>query len=259
MTFIVTLVALLIERFFDWSHLRNWQWYALYQRQIFARIPGLPPLVKLAAGIIPLLLAVLLLEFLLKDALYGVLSIFLNVFVLLYCLGPKNLWADTFASITALANANEQEEGHQQLLHSIFSEANQRVFSVVFWYAILGPVGALLYRLLAVSAQDENMSELVQPARMAEAALDWVPARVLTFIFALGGHFNQVLTFWTKNIALGLMQNDQLLSGSGLAALGITPSDTLPSNGSAERDAVSLLDRSFIIVLIILLIFAFVV
>ena len=58
MSFIVHLIALLIERFFDWSHLRQWYWYSTYQRVIMKKIPGKTPYVTLAITIIPLLIVV---------------------------------------------------------------------------------------------------------------------------------------------------------------------------------------------------------
>lgn len=102
MMFIVTLVALLIERFFDWSHLRRWNWYLALQQVMYQRLPGKSAIVVLAATIIPLLLVVAIISFLLHGFLYGFGNLIFQVFILLYCFGPQNLWADVFAAINAL-------------------------------------------------------------------------------------------------------------------------------------------------------------
>ena len=52
MTFIVILIALLIERFFDWSHLRYWRWYVAYQRIIMQKIPSVSPYLILILSIL---------------------------------------------------------------------------------------------------------------------------------------------------------------------------------------------------------------
>ena len=172
MTFIVTLIALLIERFFDWSHLRSWNWYSNYQLAVTKRFPGKSPYFILAATIIPLLLLVLLLQITLKHSLFGLVEFLFQLFLFLYCLGPQNLWADTFACINALVQGDTQLAGdklkasfgvtetdskqtlHSQLLNNIFIAANRRVFAIVFWFLVLGPIGAVLYRTITLSSAD---------------------------------------------------------------------------------------------------------
>jgi len=271
MTFIVTLIALLLERFFDWSHLRRWHWFAAYQRAIMQRIPGKMPNLVLAGTIIPLLLAIVLMQYLLQNVLFGFAELLFQLLVFVYCLGQQNLWADTFASINAFMQGNTQlgvdklktslgvtETGpslHQQFLSSIFVQANRRVFAVVFWFVILGPVGALLYRTIALSAvessKQEMSPEVVQAARSAQAVLDWMPVRLFTLFFALGGHFAKVLTYWRKKAAWGLDMNDKLLVECGIAALGDSD-ENIAQDGSAEKSAIGLLDRAFVITLVVI-------
>lgn len=273
MTFIVTLIALLIERFFDWSHLRHWNWFALLQCRIMERIPNVSPYAVLACTIIPLLLAVEIVQLLLNDTLYGFPQLIFQVVVLLYCFGPKNLWADAYACINAMLQGDAKfaseklkasfgitETSYSQslrrhLLNDIFIEANRRIFAIVFWFVVLGPIGAVLYRAVTLSFPDVSKQhasvELAQSARSVESVLDWVPVRIFTFIFALGGHFVQVLTCWRKKALLGLSGNEVLLTECGVAALGFDDSSKLSDKGATERSAVSLLDRVFVIALVL--------
>jgi len=55
MSFAALFIALLIERFFDCSHLRNWAWYAKYQRMVAQKLSGQSPYVVLAALAVPFL------------------------------------------------------------------------------------------------------------------------------------------------------------------------------------------------------------
>ncbi len=273
MTFIVTLIGLLIERFFDWSHLRKWSWFKSLQDAISKRFPGKSAYITLALTVIPLVLIIALIESALSGLLFGFIKFLFKLFVFLYCLGPKNLWADSFACINAIvqgdkefamsklksafniSDINQAQSLHQYLLNSIFIEANRRVFAVLFWFVIAGPVGAVFYRAIVLSANDgqgqDPTSGIALSARKIESILDWIPVRLFTFLFALGGHFMQVLSVWRKQAVLGLSSNETLLTECGVAALHIDE-NKLPEDGLAERQAISLLDRSFVISLVII-------
>lgn len=273
MIFVVTLVGLLIERFFDWSHLRHWNWFASYQRLIVQRLPAVSPYVALAVSIVPLLLLVAIVDLMLVGVMYGFIRLIFELVVFLYCLGPKNLWADSYACINALvqsdkhaaaetlknsfgiSDASYTQSLHRHLLNSIFINANRRVFALVFWYVILGVAGAVLYRVSTLAspdnAQEDTVPVLSQSERMVESILNWLPVRLFTFLFALAGQFNTVIACWTKKAVLGLDGNEEMLTECGKAALGLEGKEKLPSDGSVERNAVSLLDRVFVITLVI--------
>lgn len=269
MTFIVTLIALLIERFFDWSHLRYWRWYEGYQQWIAQKAPQKQSYILLLLAIIPILLVVALVQFSLRYPLYGLIELIFQLAIVLYCLGPQSLWADTFACINALTSndaqakeklkmqmgvtENESTSLHQLLLDRIFIEANRRVFAPIFWFVVIGPVGIVLYRLISQSAQaiphEGKISETSPAAHIYEAALDWVPLRVMTFLFALGGHFAKVFNVYRKHVGTSFDGNETLLVECGNAALG--GDEKIMTDGSTERSAVSLLDRTFVIFLIL--------
>lgn len=255
MTFTVIFIGLLIERFFDWSHLRHWQWYTRYQEAVLKRFSTHSPYIVLAAMILPIVIVIALLSLILQGWLYGLIKLIFSIIIFIYCLGPKDLWAEAFANANVLKNS-EADSKHpslnQAFLSHIFVEANRRVFSVVFWFALLGPVGAVLYRCATLSTVflAKQDSALLHLSRQLEALLSWLPARLLTVLFALGGHFVQVLTAWRKHALEGLDSNETLLMECGTAALGLEETQAI-SNGAA-RGAINLLDRSFIIMLVII-------
>lgn len=278
MNFIVIFVALLIERFFDWSHLRHWHWYAAYQQTILRKIPGKPPFLSLAMIVLPLVIITALLAYFLDNLWFGFGRLFFDLILFIYCLGPQNLWADTFASINSLVQGDAQfaadklkmtfgvtetataESMHAQLLNAIFIEANRRVFAIVFWFVVLGPAGAVLYRSIALAAasfpKQEVNSELEYSARAIESVLDWLPIRIFTFIFALGGHFTRVLSCWRKRVLQGISSNEAMITECGDAAIS-DDQGQVAQDGSAEKNAISLLDRVFLIVLVLIAIEAF--
>lgn len=267
MIFIVTLISLLTERFFDCSHLRSWKWYGVYQRLVLQRLAMLPPYVALAAAILPFILLVGGMEWILGHLFFGMMNLVFQIAILLYCLGPRNLWADIFACIHSLQKSQEGAEQqliqlmdvsndaattlHRRFLDAIFIQSNVRVFGVVFWYALAGPIGAVIYRAVCVVAAD-TATGISQQARLLEEILNWLPARTLTLFFALGGHFVQVLSVWREGVFFGLEGNSFLLTECGSAAINTQDPKKIPSNDLPERNAVSLVDRALVIFLVVL-------
>lgn len=244
MTFIAVFIALLIERFFDWSNFRGWQWYERIQRLVYNRLTNQSPYLILAIQMLPFVIAIALIECTLQGWWYGFLKLLFQFAILLYCMGPKNLWADTFIHINSIehgdipAPVELSNPPSHTLLGRIFIEANERLFAVVFWFAVLGPAGAVLYRLLTLS-----LPETETTAHKIQAMLDWVPVRLFTFLFALAGHFTRVLSIWKKHLRLGFSENNTILAECGVAAL--------DDDSHQEREALNLLDRVFVIVLVI--------
>lgn len=269
MTFIVTLTALLIERFFDWSHLRGWQWYDRYQHFIAKRFSQKSKPLILALILLPVVISVYVMEILLQTTLFGLAELVFQLFIFLYCLGPQNLWADTFTCMNALTQGDTQlvseklkqsfgiteaqsaHSSHEQLLQHIFIAANRRVFAIVFWFFILGPVGAVFYRAVTLVTSGPS-PEAAHDARSIESALNWIPVRIFTCVFALSGHFVQVVACWRKKAMQGLAINDQLLVECGAAALGKEDIEVLAQDETAEKNVIGLLDRSFIVILVLI-------
>lgn len=277
MTFIVVFVALMIERFFDWSHLRGWEWFYQLECSLKQKMPGVSPYAVLATAIVPVLVILLILRWIMPSILFGFPWLVLQLLTLLYCLGSRNLWADAYSTINSFTQGDERtvDEAfrqnfywaggdasvpkHQQLMNLIIAAANNRVFGVVFWFSILGLPGAVLYRLVSVSAAGGDIvnhgeqSDLQIGAQVVLAVLDWLPIRFFTMMFALGGNFSGVLNAWRRYAMFGIEGNEPLLSECGAAAVLSDPAN-VPMDGSLERNTIGMLDRVFIIFLVIVLV-----
>lgn len=260
MMFIVTLISLIIERYFHWSHLRYWRWFDRYQHTMHNRLSRWPTIFTLLACILPLLIIVGLIQFILAGIFYDIFQIIFDVIVLVYCLGPNNLWVDTYAARNnpeqakisfGIPTLESSQDFHYALTRAIFVEAHQRIFAVLFWFVILGPVGAVLYRATALCAKQHELG-LSAMAELWRRALDWIPARLFTFIFALAGHFTEVFSVWKISARKGIYENEKLIGDCGLAAMDVKRLQQLPEDGSAETEALLLLDRVWIIGLVVL-------
>jgi len=256
---------LLVERFFDWSHLRYWGWYSLYQDKIAQKTPPHPYII-LACTVLPLLIVIGLLQFLFKDMVYGVIELLFQIIIVLYCLGPKNLWADAFASMNALASNDKQaaveklkihfglvdvdasSSLHASFVSRIFIEANNRVFAPLFWFVVLGPIGIVLYRLISLSAISEK-ANVSHEAHLIKTILDWIPARLMSLLFVFGKQYVSVFGVFCQKALTGLENNEIVLAECGTVA--IVNEEKATDETFAEKIALTLLDRTFVIWLIL--------
>ena len=134
--------------------------------------------------------------------------------VLLYSFGPHAYEADLEAVLAAPDDASRQaaaqalgEDGEPvawqaaPLSEAIAYAALRRRFGVLLWFFVLGPVGALGYRLARTLGRDGSLS-LDASTRLAAQrvanALDWLPAQLLVFSLAFVGHWDAVITAWRR-------------------------------------------------------------
>ena len=269
MIFIATLISLLIERFFHWGHLRQWRWFSIYQNKLNTKIGQLNPAIRLAIYVLPFVLVVGIISRVLTGWSYDIFHLVFATIVLLYCLGPGNLWAQAYQCLSELNKDDPRhapefaqtafgiplpensQAFHQALLRVLFVAANQRIFAVIFWFAILGPMGAVLYRMVELCGSSPT-STVADFAIKTKKVLDWLPVRIFTFIFALTGHFSKVFARWKSGIQQGIDANDLVLVECGTAALDVVKDNRVPEDGSAEKEALLLFDRTLVLALVIL-------
>ena len=161
-------------------------------------------------------LAVALLDTLFSDVLFGLLSLVFYVLVLLYSLGRGDFneaveqylmsWrAGNYESAFEYAKKigdfeqsdliADPQALHDKVRAAILYEGYQRWFAVIFWFLVLGPAGALAYRVcyqasrLTLSDIDNDEEPMQQQVLLVNHYLDWLPARLLAFAFALTGRF----------------------------------------------------------------------
>ena len=202
-------------RRFGWF--RSWlQWLnAQFPERSFWRGPY-----GIALAMVVPLLAMGLLQFGLLHPLWGLPGLLLGVVVLFWCWGPRDLDVDVEAVLDAPDHAarraaaarlwppgvSPQMDG-ASLVEAVFRNALQRWFGVLLWFCLLGPFGALLYRLAVQAAQqdaDALPSATLQGARTWLALLEWPAAQLATLSLALVGNFDSVLAAWREDGAFGL-------------------------------------------------------
>ena len=252
MTFIVILIALLVERFFNCSALRYWQWCNLLHERLMVKLPNYSPYLTLALTVLGPIMLIIGIDWILSHWFYGFLRFLFHIAIVIYCLGPNNLWTHT-----AVATEASTSGDHKTIQH-YFTSAYYQVAAIIFWYGMFGIFGAILYRTIAClsstvtghhTGQGTVIHHGTKEADTIQFVLDWIPLRLFTFMFALGGHFVPAFLTWKKHMFHPRANPATMLTECGLAALDVNQATSLPEDGSAEKNALALIDRVLIITL----------
>jgi AmpE protein len=200
----ILLVLVICRGLPEAARLRNFSWW----RQWLDHLAQSSTTSALALGVgVPLLLCALM-QWGLRGTLFGLTSFLFAAFVLFYCWGPRDLERDA----DAIAKAPDSERrvaaaqalrpdgpgaelafDAEALVAATFSAALKRWFGVLFWFGLLGPAGALLYRLTQMLA---GMPAYTAQTQRAAAILDWPPAHLMALALALASNFDAVFKTW---------------------------------------------------------------
>ena len=244
MTLIIILIAMAVEHYVGVvDEFRRFDWFTQYTHWLENKLGQYRGWNSTGGVIITLtgpLFLIWLLDLLLFQFFFP-LSWLLALFILLYCLGPKYLDPLLDEYINALeegafAKANELESellkddrqaqaDDQHMIESILVEANKRLFAVIFWFTILGPFGALLYRCteqLRLGQMDIH-GNFSDAARDLYDILNWPTARLLALANALSGNLVDAIEAWRETERDSLQVNEVVIKATGLGALQYSP------------------------------------
>lgn len=281
MNFVALLLGLAAERLLTrLFHLREFRWLDPLFDWVYTRVSGMSrvsglTLMALLAALI--MLPIGLVSLLLDDALLHIPSFAFSVLVLLFCLGPRDLQHEINDYCAAVADGDEddinrlarelletdppesREQRAERIQDAAFVQANNRIFGVVFWFLLLGPTGAWIFRVLDLmrrriwfkSGRDEsgtNTREIVWMSRVLHGFFAWLPARLLAIGYALAGSFEDAMAGWRKDYSKEIVtfyeQTETILSRVGDGALSMPASDAVPAPGERARSAMNLIIRT---------------
>ncbi|MDY6978514.1 MAG: regulatory signaling modulator protein AmpE [Pseudomonadota bacterium] len=243
MNLISILLALAVELFYKpVSDLRRFDWFDRYHETLYHKLEGQPlrdgPVgVILLIGLVALAVWIVLAAL---GALTGLLAFLFGLVVLIFTLGPRDLDEDAQHVLTALERddpeaamlcarqlgdeteitAESTAELVQQVRDRILVEANTRMFGVLFWFLILGPIGAVLFRLSCHVRQQAAVTDEYRDAtRDLYQILAWIPARLTVLCYALAGNFVDTLSRWQSPADIWQRDSDAFLIESGVGAI----------------------------------------
>ena len=205
------------------SGVRQYGWFGGWLRWLNAQFPEgsfWRGTYGIALALVVPLLVVGLFQLALEQPLWGFAGLLFDIAVLFYCWGPRDLDLDVAAVLDAPDAASRRDAAARlwpqgaaarldgpSLVEAVFRNALCRWFGVLFWFCLLGPFGALLYRLsaLAVERDDAQLAhDTASGAKAWLAVLEWPVAQLMALALALVGNFDSVMAAWREEGAFGL-------------------------------------------------------
>ena len=270
MNLIALLIGLVIERLatqlFHWRRMRWMDRLIDYGFNQADRLPTWPAIIPVVLLAVILVLPVFGVIWFLGSTLAGFTYLFLAIVVLFFSLGPQDIGEEVGEYCRALelgeeeqvnnaakaivegAVPVEEDERTSCVEAAVCVQANNRLFAVVFWFVILGPLAAWAYRVTDLirrravfsAARDEqtdgNSARVLDAAEMLHGWLAWIPARLTAVGYAAAGHMDDALAALRapteEKDTTTSERSENLLARVGIAALAL---QSRPDETPAER------------------------
>ena len=267
MKLLALLIGLLVERLATkLFHLRDLRWldrlidFGFRQGDRIATWPAMIPVIVL---VLALIAPVFLIRFGVGEIWFGFLYMILAIIILFFSFGPKDIGEDVEDYCRAIEDDDAEQirisakrlsetdlpedemERIRMVEESVCIQANNRLFAIVFWFVLLGPVGAWAYRvtdLIRRRAVFNMLCDDLSDLRMVSASetlhgwLAWIPARLTAAGYAMAGSFDGALHAWRSTDQTETVtyheQSERLLARVGTGALALPE---LPGESVADR------------------------
>jgi len=118
----------------------------------------------------------------------------------------------------------EKDELIRNATRKILTESQKRYFGVIAWFIVLGPLGALFYRLSYLYHAHCKTAEFDEHLPLMDQIIhwiEWVPARITSMLFLLTGDFVNGFYRIQDYLTDADADNNQLISETGIASLGL--------------------------------------
>lgn len=186
--------------------LRRFDWYRHWLGMLdFAEGGG-----RVALALVAPVVACALIAHFLQGWLLALAALAFSLLILFYSFGPRELESDfeavlkdddPVARAAAAENLRSVPDGAPraftapELVEAAVMASLRRRFGVLFWFFLLGPAGALGYRLAWITTETDD-PRTRSAARRFALALDWIPAHLMVLAMALVSNFDAVTGAW---------------------------------------------------------------
>jgi len=286
MTLLAIILGLSIEKLMPTLlQYRRFDWLFSYQqwmKQKLSKISNWNDTFSLLVIILLPIISVAFVHYKLYES-SSLLGFAFSVLVLAYSLGPRDIYGLTrrLLDLPSESCTTEMRSIAGQLLpgplpddqNTLFSMVkeklllaiNTNLLAVLFWFAILGPMGAILYRLTLTvhesqnqkdqNQDDENSEEYTSTASMFYAILNWLPAHLTAISFAASGSFVDALHNWKNNAIKNPLSNqecDAMLISVGHGAMRVEETQDICDAKPVVDAIIAMAKRSIILGLTVL-------
>ncbi len=277
MNLISILIALLVEALYKpVSDFRRYDWLLDISTKMYQKLSSQSwcdgPIGVILMVVLPCFSVWLIIAML--TGVTSLLSFLFGLLVLIYCIGPKDL-LDEVKKFTQALQADDSDSARQyaseilgkdatgdmislaeQVKENIPVVANVRVLGVVFWFMLLGPVGAILFRYICLLHYKCRWNSGFSNAlEQAYEIIIWPSSRLSVLGFAVTGSFVDTLSLWRSSTNFWQCSSEELLRVSGIGAVRHEldePSEEGQPDIEGVQNVLALMRRTLIVWLAIL-------
>ena len=137
----------------------------------------------------------------------------------------------------------EEQEVVSATIETLLENGNDAIFGALFWFVLLGPAGAVLYRLVNTldamwGYKNERFLQFGWAAARFDDLLNWIPARLCAFSYALAGNYQSAMQSWKSQAHQWKSPNAGPVMAAGAGALSITIGGDAVYHGNKETKPV---------------------
>lgn len=257
--FIVVIAILFVQVWGAENPLHRDEWFRSWLTRVEGLIAAPSAFYFVLTVILPSSLVGVLLWFVAQQSYWPVVPI--GVVILLYGFG-RGEFSDIVAEYTQDCYKEDWESGinracglgvnvdgierddwivlHQQVLEESAYRGFERMFAVLFWFLILGPAGALGYRLTFLFNESQRGNAF---AKKFLWLIEWPAVRVLGLSFAMTGNFVGCIRRWRESVLCITRPTQMTIGQSVLGALSVD--DDTTQSCEITRKELSLMDKLY--------------
>jgi len=211
MRFLIIIICLLSERYLTHKFFKfRKNWPLVYDNYIDKLVPAniinATPYLRFIVYLGSLSLCCLIFHLLGHRGLGLILNFIFAFTVFYFCLGEHNLF---------YLNTNEKKILTD---NELIVTMNREFYAIIFWFYLLGPIGAILYKTTNYFTFKDCASESMIKL---QAFLDWMTVRISAVLFLLVGHFKPGYFELLKKLNQNPLHNNELLITVARDALGV--------------------------------------
>ncbi len=268
---VIILLALVLDRWLpERGGFRLWVWYSDWAESIEQRFNGglrSHGIFAVLLAIAPILVTIFLANLILWQ-IAGALTFLFSVAVLYLCVDLYRLGAVAQAVAAALENDDVAQAAARlkdltgkdtvettgagvahATVEAVLKQGYKLVMAPIFWFLLLGPIGAMLQRLASVldrlwAHHTARYAEFGWAAARLDDLLCWIPARITAISYAIMGSFEDALHCWRRQAGMwsGLSSGPLLASGMGALHLDTCEDGEKDAYGNMAIDPATLPD-----------------
>ena len=206
--------------------------------------------------VLPIVAIIYQLQFKFFDS--GISSLLFGATVLYITIGWQSLFEHTSAIMKPLQEGNlaeakqnlamivsrdteqlNEQEVVSATIETLLENGNDAIFGALFWFVILGPVGAILYRLVNTldamwGYKNDRFLSFGWAAARLDDVLNWIPARLCAYSYALAGNYQLAMQCWKTQAPQWKSPNAGPVMSAGAGALSISIGGDAVYHGEKE-------------------------